>query len=83
MADTYDEAHERAIARLSRQYNQDFRPIAARYCALGTPDQAVERLRAFVAAGVRHFILTPITPPDAFMEHVELYAREILPALKG
>lgn len=82
VAPTYAEAHERAVARLSRQYNQDFSAIADRYCALGTPDQVVERLRAFAAAGVRHFILTPITPPGAFVEHVDLFAKEIMPALK-
>jgi probable F420-dependent oxidoreductase len=82
VAPTYAEAHERAVARLSRQYNQDFSKIADRYCALGTVDQVIARLREFAAAGVRHFILTPITPPDAYMEHIELFAREIMPALK-
>ena len=83
IAKEYDEAHERAIARLSRQYNQDFSQIAARYCALGTAEQAAERLRAFVDAGVRHVILTPITPPGALREHLDWYARELLPAVKG
>lgn len=82
VAATHAEAHERAVARLSRQYNQDFSTIAERYAAIGTTEQVVERLRAFAAAGVRHFILTPISPPGAFMEHVELFAREIMPALK-
>jgi len=83
LADRYDEAHERAIARLSRQYNQDFSKIAERYCALGTAQQAAERLRAFADAGVRHFILTPITPPGATREHLEWYARDLLPALRS
>lgn len=82
VAKTYEEAHERAVARLSRQYNQDFSTIADRYCALGTPEQTIDRLRAFAAAGVRHFILTPIAPPDAFMDHVQLFAKEIMPAVK-
>jgi probable F420-dependent oxidoreductase len=83
IADTYDEAHERAIASLSRQYNQDFTNIAARYCALGTAEQAAERLRAFIDAGARHIILTPIAPPGATREHLDWYARELLPAVKG
>ena len=83
IGERYEEAHERAIARLSRQYNQDFSQIAARYCALGTPEQAAERLRAFAEAGVRHFILTPIAPPGAAREHIEWYARDLLPALRG
>lgn len=83
VANSYEEAHERAVASLSRRYNQDFSGIAARYCALGTPDQVVERLRAFAAVGVRHFILSPITPPDAYMAHLAWYAREVVPALKA
>ena len=83
VAPTFDEAHERAIARLSRQYNQDFTAIADRYAAVGPPERVIERLRAFADAGVQHFILTPITPAGAFMEHVELFAREIMPAVKG
>lgn len=83
VAATHEEAHERAVARLSRQYNQDFSKIAGRYCALGTPDATIARLKEFAAAGVQHFILTPITPPGAFMEHAELFAKEIMPALKA
>ncbi len=83
VASTHAEANERAIARLSRQYNQDFTAIADRYCALGTPDQVVERLRAFAAAGVEHFVLTPITPPGEYLAHIDLFASDIMPALKG
>jgi probable F420-dependent oxidoreductase len=83
VGDTHDAAHERAVARLSRQYNQDFSAIAARYCALGTPEQTAARLREFADAGVQHVILTPIVPPGGFRDHVELYARELLPALRS
>lgn len=83
LGDRYEDAHERAVARLSRQYNQDFSQIADRYCALGTVEQTTERLRAFAQAGVQHFILTPITPPGAAREHLEWYARDLLPALRG
>lgn len=83
VAGRYEEAHERAVVRLSRQYNQDFTKIAGRYAAVGTTEQVIERLRAFAQAGVRHFILTPITPADAYMEHVDLFAKELMPAVKG
>jgi probable F420-dependent oxidoreductase len=83
VAGRYEEAHERAVARLSRQYNQDFSKIADRYAAVGTTDQVIARLRAFADAGVSHFILTPITPADAYMEHVDLFAKELMPAVKG
>lgn len=83
IGDDSEEARQRAVARLSRQYNQDFSQIAARYCAFGRPEQATERLRAFAEAGVRHFILTPIAPPGAAREHIEWFARDLVPALRG
>jgi alkanesulfonate monooxygenase SsuD/methylene tetrahydromethanopterin reductase-like flavin-dependent oxidoreductase (luciferase family) len=83
LADDYEEAHQRTSARLSRQYDQDFTTIAERYCAIGVPERAAPRLRAFADAGVQHFILTPITPPGAAREHIEWYARDLLPALRG
>ena len=82
VAERPEEARERAVARLSRQYNQDFSAIADRYCALGTVEQAAERLRAFAEAGVEHFILTPIVPPGATREHLEWYARDLLPVVR-
>lgn len=82
VASTYEEAHDRAVARLSRQYNQDFSGIADRYAAVGTAAQVIERLLAFAAAGVRHFILVPITTSGGSADDLDLFAREIMPALK-
>jgi probable F420-dependent oxidoreductase len=82
VAPTYAEARERANADLSRRYNMPFDKVVDRYCALGTAAQVVERLREFAAAGARHFILSPITPPGGFAEAVDLFAREVLPGLK-
>jgi probable F420-dependent oxidoreductase len=83
LADTHEEAHRRAVARLSRQYNQDFENLVERYCVLGTAEECAQRLAQFVEAGVRHVILVPICPEDELMAHLEAYQREILPAAQA
>ncbi|MHB8574859.1 MAG: LLM class flavin-dependent oxidoreductase [Dehalococcoidia bacterium] len=79
LADTHAVAHERAVARLSRQYNQDFENLVERYCVLGTADECATRVAEFVAAGARHVILVPIFPEGELMQHLEAYQRDVLP----
>ncbi|MCH6556195.1 MAG: LLM class flavin-dependent oxidoreductase [Chloroflexi bacterium] len=83
LTDSYEEAKGIAAADLSRRYNQPFEKIVDRYVVMGTADDCARRLADFAEAGVRHFLLVPITPAFAdFMPHVERYASEILPKLK-
>ena len=80
LADTYDEAKRIAAADLSRRYNQPFDQIVDRYLVMGSPDDCARRLADFAEAGVRHFLLVPITPTIGdFLPHIEAYAREVLP----
>jgi alkanesulfonate monooxygenase len=51
----------------------------SRDCIVGTPGQAIARLREYEAAGVERIILNHELVDD--LDHVELLAREILPAL--
>jgi probable F420-dependent oxidoreductase len=83
LADTYEEARQRANQDLSLRYNQPFDRIVDRYCVLGTPDQCAARLGHYVEAGVRHFILVPIGPPAELPVHLEVYAREVVPSLRA
>lgn len=46
----------------------------------GTPDQAVEKLRAYQAMGVTHIILSLRAPYDP--KQLELFAKEVVPALR-
>jgi F420-dependent oxidoreductase-like protein len=46
----------------------------------GSPDQAIEKLRAYRALGVTHIILNMRAPYDA--GQLELFAREVIPALR-
>jgi hypothetical protein len=53
-------AARRAAAEfLGGTYDQDFTEFVERVTVSGTLDQAVEGLRAFVRAGVRHIVLLP------------------------
>ncbi len=82
VAETHDEAHRVAVAKLSQRYNQPFENLVERYCALGTPQECVERLQRFVDAGARHFILSPLCDNEMLGQHLEIYAREILPQFR-
>ncbi len=48
---------------------------------IGTPDQAVERLHEYAEAGVERIVLNHELVDD--LEHVELLAREVMPAFAG
>jgi len=83
LADTYEEARQRANRDLSIRYNQPFDRIVDRYCVLGRPDQCAERLGQYVDAGVRHFILVPIPSPSGLAADLETYAGEVLPKVRA
>ena len=67
---------------MSIRYNMDFRKAAARYAALGTPEQVAERIRAFHAAGVRHAVLDLLGPYEQRTAQIERFAAEVMPLLK-
>jgi len=81
LEDTYETALERATETLSVRYAMDFRKAAARYCALGTPAQVVERIREFHAAGVRHMVLDLLGPYEERRRQIEWFATGALPLL--
>lgn len=79
--DVYESALERASALLAGVYArpvEQFREAAPRYCLLGRPEDCLAQMRRFVEAGVRHFVLSPLSSPPEFAERV---AAEILPEL--
>lgn len=70
------------VARLSRRYAQDFGPLAERYGVFGTPEQCLERLEAFRAAGCEYFLMNAICDPPEEREQLEMIAAEVLPRLR-
>jgi probable F420-dependent oxidoreductase len=79
----YERARAAWVARLSTRYAQDFGPLVDRYGVVGTPDQCLERLEAFRAAGCQYFLLNPICDPPDERDQLETIAAEILPRLRA
>jgi alkanesulfonate monooxygenase SsuD/methylene tetrahydromethanopterin reductase-like flavin-dependent oxidoreductase (luciferase family) len=79
--DSYEKALDAATETLSVRYAMDFRKPAMRYCALGTPAQVAERIRAFFDAGLRHVILDLLGPYEQRQRQIEWFAAEAMPLL--
>jgi len=81
--DDYETALDRAASVLAGVYGrpvEQFREAAPRYVLLGRPEDCLEQMRGFHAAGVRHFVLSPLSDPQTFAERV---GAEILPELSA
>jgi probable F420-dependent oxidoreductase len=52
--------------------------MAAR-SAIGTVEECLERIRAFVDAGCTKYVLFPLAPPEELVGQVECYGRRIIP----
>ncbi len=76
-----EQARAAWVARLSQRYAQDFGPLADRYGVIGTPEQCLERLEAFRAAGCDYVLLNPICDPPDEREQLEMIAAEVMPRL--
>jgi alkanesulfonate monooxygenase SsuD/methylene tetrahydromethanopterin reductase-like flavin-dependent oxidoreductase (luciferase family) len=73
-------ARHEAAAYLSASTGQDFGQLVDRVALVGDPAEVLDRLRAYVGAGVRHFVFAPI-PGDRFETPRRLMG-DILPALR-
>lgn len=80
----YDDArHATASATQARDLPDDF---LDRFCVIGPPDHCVERLRELVGLGLDHVIVVGAgrdTDPAVREASEQLFAREVLPALRG
>lgn len=83
LAERFEDAHEQAAKLLGMVYARDFREAARKYCLLGRPEDCLEQMRAFAKAGCRHFVLTPLSDPEAFAERVAAEILPSVPALAG
>ncbi len=59
-----ERARENAARSIGGNYNQDFRKMIDHVAAAGTPEEVTDKLTAFAASGVRHFIFAPASGPD-------------------
>jgi alkanesulfonate monooxygenase SsuD/methylene tetrahydromethanopterin reductase-like flavin-dependent oxidoreductase (luciferase family) len=73
----YDE-HSRVGARHGAFVSDE---ICDRFCVLGTPDQAVEKLKELESIGVDQFDLYLMT--EGQHRELEVYGKEIIPRFAG
>jgi probable F420-dependent oxidoreductase len=48
-------------------------------CAIGSPEECVEKIQSYVEAGCSKFVLWPMAAPDELVTQIETYGREIVP----
>jgi probable F420-dependent oxidoreductase len=74
-----DRSRTQVIAqRLAESFPLPSEAMAAR-CAIGTPEECIEKIQAYADAGCSKYVLWPIGPPDELVPQIETYGREILP----
>lgn len=74
-------ARRTAVETLGTIYRQDFGRLAGRYVPAGTPAEVTARLAEYGAAGAGTVLFAPACPDDELDHAVELFAREVAPAL--
>ena len=78
-----DKALKQAAAMLGRGYAQDFSKIAGRYTLAGTPDDCRKRIKEYIDAGVRTFVITWACRPEDVRQNMKLMAEEIATAFRA
>jgi alkanesulfonate monooxygenase SsuD/methylene tetrahydromethanopterin reductase-like flavin-dependent oxidoreductase (luciferase family) len=82
IARDYETAKEMASANLSRRYKQPFEHLVERYCALGTPEQCLEKIQTYIAAGMSNLAFSFTCPADQMTAQIEWCAADLLPHLR-
>ena len=78
-----DAAREQARAHLTERYNTPFEAHhITRYTIAGNPAECRARLREYVDAGVRHFVLNPAGPAGAYLAEVAALHDEVVAPLR-
>jgi probable F420-dependent oxidoreductase len=70
------------VEHLSKRYAQDFEPLARKYGIIGTPEQCVEQLARFGAAGCTDIVVNVIGDAKDEREQLERIAADVLPRLR-
>jgi alkanesulfonate monooxygenase SsuD/methylene tetrahydromethanopterin reductase-like flavin-dependent oxidoreductase (luciferase family) len=79
----YESAKATWVRLLSKQYAQDFGPLAEKYGIIGTPAQCAEQLHRFVEAGCRYFVMNPVVDSADERAQLETIAAEIVPRFRS
>lgn len=71
-----------AVARLSKQYVQDFSKIVGRYVIAGTPEDCRARVQQYIGAGARTVFLSSACASEYLAANEEILANEVAAAFK-
>ena len=82
MHEDRDTAREMAAKQLGKQYAQNFDNLVNKYTLIGTPEDCRKRLREYIDAGARLFMLTSACPEDYVEENIKLIAEKVIPAFR-
>ncbi len=75
-------ALELANEQLSKQYNQDFSELVAKYTLSGTPEECIARVQEYIDAGARSIFFAAGCPPHYVAENTRLIAESVIPAFR-
>ena len=84
VGDDGDRTREAAREHLSRRYGMRFEPHhVERLCVAGLPEECVDRLREYEAAGAEHVCLNPAVGGDGFLDQCRRLAVDVVAPLRG
>ncbi len=75
-------ARRTAVETVSAVYQQDFDRLADRYLLHGDPERVIARAREYAEAGAETLVFSPASDGAARRTSVELFVRQVLPALR-
>jgi alkanesulfonate monooxygenase SsuD/methylene tetrahydromethanopterin reductase-like flavin-dependent oxidoreductase (luciferase family) len=76
-------AREMLLAKLKQGYRQDFSKLIDKYCFAGTPEDATRDISRFVHAGATTVLVSLFCTDDHAETCRNLFANEVLPALRA
>ena len=77
-------ARREAARMMGGTYDQDFGPMVDSVAAAGTPEEVIERVEQFVAAGARHLIFLPATTRTAAFDNIVRHlVEDVVPRVRS
>ena len=72
-----------AVDGVSTVYQQDFERLADRYLLYGSPARVATRIQEYCDAGAETLVFSPVGDGAHRQQMVDLFAREVLPQVRG
>ena len=78
MGQTREEATAEVRRAMRQRFGEDAWELDPDTLLLGTPADCIESVEAFAEAGVGHFVINALCPPEALLETYEGFAAEVM-----